>query len=83
MNSELQGKVLTRGESGLIAGVCIGLAEYYTLRKNGLRLAFIFTSLLLVFPIIIYIVLRMILPKYPSTQAMARQLRREALAKKL
>lgn len=83
MPDEIQGKVLTRGESGLIAGVCSGLADYYNLRKNGLRLAFVFTSLILVFPVLIYLVLWMILPKYPSTQAMARHLRRKAMAKKL
>ncbi|WP_052262258.1 PspC domain-containing protein [Pseudoalteromonas luteoviolacea] len=76
-------KVLTRGESELIAGVCSGLSDYYCLRKNGLRLAFILLSIISFFlPAIVYIVLWLILPKYPSTQAMARHLRRKALLKK-
>ncbi|TGE85277.1 PspC domain-containing protein [Pseudoalteromonas sp. KS88] len=72
-------KLLTRGESGVLGGVCSGLAEHYNLRKNGLRLAFIFSSLFLVIPVLLYIVLWLILPCYPSTQAMARHLRRKAL----
>lgn len=76
-------KILTRGESGWIAGVCSGLSDYYSLRKNGLRLAFIILSIIFFFlPIIVYIILWLILPKYPSTQAMARHLRRKALQKK-
>ncbi|WP_080928259.1 PspC domain-containing protein [Pseudoalteromonas luteoviolacea] len=76
-------KVLTRGESALIAGVCSGLSEYYSLRKNGLRFAFILLSIIFFFlPATVYIVLWLILPKYPSTQAMARHLRRKTLLKK-
>ncbi|KFZ36485.1 phage-shock protein [Shewanella mangrovi] len=69
---------LTRGETGLIAGVCSGMADYYGIRKNGLRLAFLITSFFFGIPIVAYIVLWLILPKYPSSQAMARQLRRKA-----
>ncbi|WP_153912790.1 PspC domain-containing protein [Shewanella sp. TC10] len=74
--------VLTRGESTIIGGVCSGLADYYHLRKNGLRMAFIISSLFLAIPVIIYIVLWLALPKYPSTQAMKRHLRRKALQQK-
>jgi phage shock protein PspC (stress-responsive transcriptional regulator) len=75
-------KVLTRGQSIVFGGVCSGLADYFNLNKNGLRLAFIFLSLFLAVPIILYIVLWLILPKYPiSRAAMERHLRREALKK--
>ena len=69
---------LTRGETGIIAGVCSGLAEYYGLRVNGLRLAFIITSFFFAIPVLAYIVLWLVLPKYPISQAVARQLRRKA-----
>lgn len=69
--------VLTRGEHGIIAGVCSGLSQYYGFRKNGLRLSFLLFSFFFALPIIIYIVLWLILPKYPSTQAMVRQLQRQ------
>lgn len=69
---------LTRAEAGVVAGVCAGIADYYGLRKNGLRIAFLLTSLLFGFPIIAYIILWLILPKYPSSQAMAGQLSRKA-----
>jgi phage shock protein C len=29
-------KVLTRGESAILAGVCSGIAEYYNLQKTAL-----------------------------------------------
>lgn len=83
MQNHEEVKVLTRGESELIAGVCSGLSDYYSLRKNGLRLAFVLLSIIFFFlPAVVYIVLWLILPKYPSTQAMARHLRRKALQKK-
>ncbi len=76
-------KVLTRGQSQLIAGVCSGLSDYYNLRKNGLRLAFIFLSIIFFFlPAVVYIVLWLILPQHPSSNAMARDLKRKALQKK-
>lgn len=71
-------RILTRGEKSIIAGVCSGLAEYYNLRKNGLRLAFLLTTFFFALPIIIYIVLWLVLPKYPTSQAMVRHLRRKA-----
>ena len=70
--------VLTRGEHGIIAGVCSGLSQYYGLRKAGLRIAFLISSFFFVLPVFLYIVLWLILPKYPTTQAMARQLRRQS-----
>jgi phage shock protein PspC (stress-responsive transcriptional regulator) len=70
--------ILTRGESGVIAGVCSGLATYYGLRINGLRLAFLLTSFFFAIPVFVYIVLWLVLPKYPNSKAMARQLRRKA-----
>lgn len=69
---------LTRGETGIIAGVCSGLAEYYGLRKNGLRVAFLITSFFFAIPVLVYIVLWLVLPKYPTSQAVARQLRRKS-----
>ena len=71
-------KMLTRGETGIIAGVCSGIADYYGLRKNGLRLAFLVTSFFFGIPILAYIISWLILPRYPTSQAMARQLRRKA-----
>lgn len=82
-NLEEEVKVLTRGEPVVIAGVCSGLSDYYSLRKNGLRLAFILVSIIFFFlPAVVYLVLWLILPKYPATKAMARHLRRKALQKK-
>lgn len=69
--------ILTRGEIGIIAGVCSGLAEYYGLRKNGLRFAFVITSFFFAIPLLAYIVLWLVLPKYPASQAGLRQLRRK------
>jgi phage shock protein PspC (stress-responsive transcriptional regulator) len=71
-------KVLTLGESKVIAGVSSGLAEYFGLNKNGVRLSFLLTSLFFLFPLLVYIVLWLILPRYPSSQAMRRQLQRMA-----
>ncbi|MFB2641091.1 PspC domain-containing protein [Shewanella bicestrii] len=69
--------ILTRGETGVIAGVCSGLAEYYGLRKNGLRFAFAISSFFFAIPVLVYIVLWLVLPKYPTSQAGVRQLRRK------
>ena len=69
---------LTRGSTGVIAGVCSGIAEYYSLRKNGLRLAFLITSCLSGIPVLVYIILWMILPRYPTSQAIARELKRKS-----
>ena len=69
--------ILTRGETGINAGVCSGLADYYGLRVNGLRIAFIITSFFFAIPVLAYIVLWLVLPKYPISQAVARQLRRK------
>ena len=74
--------VLTRGQFGMIAGVCSGLAEHFGLRAGGLRVAFVLFSIFFALPVLAYLVLSLILPKYPSSQAMARQLRRRALQRK-
>jgi len=76
-------KVLTLGESKIIGGVSSGLAEYFGLSKNGLRISFLLTSLFLLFPFLVYIVLWLILPKYPSSHAMRRQLQRMAKGRKV
>ena len=70
--------ILTRSSKGVIAGVCSGIAEYYGLRKNGLRLAFLITSCFFGIPVLVYIILWMILPSYPISQAMAREVSRKA-----
>ncbi|WP_337880158.1 PspC domain-containing protein [Rheinheimera sp.] len=70
--------ILTRGKFPLIAGVCSGLADYYGLSINGVRVAFLITSFFFAIALIAYVVLWLVLPKYPSTQAMARHLRRKA-----
>jgi phage shock protein PspC (stress-responsive transcriptional regulator) len=77
MQDRQNAKMLTRGETGVIAGVCSGIADYYGLRKNGLRLVFLITSFFLGIPILAYIILWLVLPNYPISQAMARQLRRK------
>ncbi|WJG11006.1 PspC domain-containing protein [Aliiglaciecola sp. LCG003] len=74
MQVEKQSAILTRGDSQLFAGVCSGLADYYGLRKNGVRAAFFIMSMLFILPIILYLVLWLILPKYPSSVASRRQL---------
>ncbi|MGI2172194.1 PspC domain-containing protein [Shewanella sp. MF05960] len=74
--------MLTRGESAIIAGVCSGIAEYYHLRKNSIRLVFLLTSLFFAIPIFVYVVLWLVLPKYPTTDAMARDLRRKKRQRK-
>ncbi|MCG9720333.1 PspC domain-containing protein [Shewanella sp. Isolate7] len=48
-------KILTRGDKGVIAGVCSGLADYYGLRVNGLRIAFVLTSLFFFLPVLVYL----------------------------
>ncbi|WP_337841550.1 PspC domain-containing protein [Rheinheimera sp.] len=70
--------VLTLGKSPLIAGVCAGLADYYGWSKNAVRVAFLISSFFFAIALIAYVVLWLLLPKYPSTQAMARHLRRKA-----
>ncbi|MGI1943651.1 PspC domain-containing protein [Shewanella glacialipiscicola] len=75
-------KVLTRGESVILAGVCSGIAKYYNLRKSSIRFAFLLTSLFFAIPVFAYIVLWLVLPKYPTTEAMARHLRRNKLQRK-
>lgn len=66
--------ILTRGNTGIIAGVCSGLADYYCLRTNGLRLAFILAMFFFGATILAYIVLWLILPRYPTNKAMIRHL---------
>lgn len=78
MQDNHKARTLTRGNTGLVAGVCSGLADYYGLRKNGLRIAFLITSFFFGIAVLAYIVLWLILPKYPTSQALARQLRRNA-----
>jgi phage shock protein PspC (stress-responsive transcriptional regulator) len=78
MQSIDNNNILTRGETGVIAGVCSGLANYYGLRVNGLRIAFAITSFFFAIPVLAYIVLWLVLPKYPISQAVARQLKRKA-----
>ena len=76
---DLEGvKILTRGESKVVAGVCSGLADYFGLRVNGLRIAFILTSLFFLVPVLVYLVCWLVLPSFPTTQAMRRQLQRKA-----
>lgn len=70
--------VLTLGEKSIVAGVCAGLAEYYSLSRHGLRAAFLVTAVLCGLPILVYLILWMILPRYPTSQAMRRHLRRQA-----
>ena len=71
-------KILTRGKSKIIAGVCSGLADYFGLRVNGLRVAFVLSSLFFFLPVLVYLVCWLVLPKYPTTQAMRRRLQRKA-----
>lgn len=75
-------KILTLDESSIFGGVCSGLSEHYGLNKNGLRVAFVICSLFFLLPTLVYIVMWLILPKYPSSQAMARHLRRLALQRR-
>ncbi|ASJ95468.1 PspC domain-containing protein [Shewanella marisflavi] len=71
-------KILTRGEKGVVAGVCAGLADYFGWRVNGLRVTFVLMSLFFFLPVLAYLVCWLILPQYPTTQAMRRQLQRKA-----
>ncbi|KIO35829.1 PspC domain-containing protein [Shewanella sp. cp20] len=71
-------KILTRGDKGVIAGVCSGLADYFGLRVNGLRIAFVLTSLFFFLPVLVYLICWLVLPQFPTTQAMRRQLQRKA-----
>nr|WP_281212748.1 PspC domain-containing protein [Shewanella insulae] len=71
-------KILTRGERGVVAGVCSGLADYFGWRVNGLRVAFVLSSLFFFLPVLAYLVCWLVLPKYPTSQAMRRQLQRKA-----
>ena len=54
---------LSRGKTFIAGGICSGLANYYGLRKGGVQTAFIVTSLFLTFPVLIYLILWLILPK--------------------
>ncbi len=76
-------RVLTLGESKILGGVSSGLADYFGLSKNGVRLTFLLTSLFLLMPILLYIVLWLILPAFPSSQAMKRQLQKMANERKV
>ena len=78
MQNENNTRTLTRGRTGIIAGVCSGLADFYGFRTNGLRLAFLLAIMFFGLPLFVYFVLWLILPRYPLSQAMARQLRRKA-----
>ena len=62
MESGVQ-KRLSRGKTFIAGGVCSGLANYYGLRKGGVQAAFVISSLLLAFPVLIYLILWLILPK--------------------
>ncbi len=54
--------------NGRIAGVCAGLADYFGVRRGGVRLAFILLSLFGFFgPVLVgYIVLAVLLPVRPA-----------------
>jgi phage shock protein C len=54
---------LMRGSTFIAGGVCSGLAHYYGLSKGGIQAAFVISSLVLGFPILVYLVLWLILPK--------------------
>ena len=78
MQNENNSRTLTRGKSGIIAGVCSGLADFYGFRTNGLRLAFLLAITFFGLPIFVYFALWLILPRYPLFQSMAQQARRKA-----
>ena len=78
MQDDYKISLLTRGKTGIIAGVCSGVAGYYGLRTNGLRLVFVLAMFFFGATILAYIVLWLILPRYPTSQAMVRHLERKA-----
>ncbi|MBO9491819.1 PspC domain-containing protein [Endozoicomonas sp. G2_1] len=62
MESGVQ-KRLSRSKTFIAGGVCSGLADHYGFRKGGVQAAFVISSLLLGFPVLIYLILWIILPK--------------------
>lgn len=67
-----QGKPLVRSSDRMIAGVCAGLAEYFGLRVDGVRIAYVLISIFsAAFPgILVYLVLWFAMPdpERPSTR---------------
>ena len=59
----IESKKLMRGKTFVAGGVCSGLANYYGWRKGGLQASFVITTLFLGFPLLVYLVLWMVLPK--------------------
>ena len=56
-------KQLMRSSTLVAGGVCSGLAKYYGLRKGGIRAVFLFATLFLGFPALVYLVLWLVLKK--------------------
>ena len=59
----IENKKLVRGSTFIAGGVCSGLANFFGLRKGGIQSAFVISSLILGFPILVNIILWMLLPK--------------------
>ena len=59
------GRVLTRSNNKMIAGVCAGIAEYFGWEVTLFRVVFVIVSILsAAFPgILVYIVLWIVMPK--------------------
>jgi phage shock protein C len=58
-----ENKTLMRGSTSIACGVCSGLANHYGLSQGGIQAAFVISSLILGFPLLVYLVLWLILPK--------------------
>ena len=56
-------KKLERGATFIAGGVCSGLANYYGFSKGGIQAVFVISSLILGFPILVYVILWLVLPK--------------------
>lgn len=59
-----ESKKLCRSNSGMIAGVCAGIAEYFGWDPTIVRIAYILLSIFTVFAgLIVYLVLWLVMPK--------------------
>ena len=66
----MQKHTLIRNENRIIGGVCSSLSEKYNFPKWILRVIFVITSILMTFPVFIYLLLWLLIPNgIKTTQA--------------
>ncbi|MFD1293857.1 PspC domain-containing protein [Lutibacter holmesii] len=66
-------KAFTRSENRIIGGVCSAISRKYNLPNWILRTIFIITSIIMTFPILIYLILWLIIPNRKLTEQVSKK----------